>query len=68
MAVTLALPSLAPLQEMLPVIWLVAESKLGSDKVTEAVVVQLFESVIVTLQIPTPRLLALAWTLPLHQR
>ena len=32
--VTLALPSFAPLQEMLLVIWLVAESKLGSDKVT----------------------------------
>ena len=40
-------------------IWLVAESKLGSDKVTDAVVVQLFESVIVTLQVPAPRLFAL---------
>ena len=58
--VTLALPSLAPLQEMLLVIWLIAESRFGSDKVTDAVVVQLFESVIITLQIPTPRLFALA--------
>ena len=68
MAVTLALPSLAPLQEILLVIWLVADSKLGSDKVTAAVVVQLFESVIVTLQVPAPKLLVLAWVLPLPHR